>query len=165
MQPLVPGLRRYARALLHDAAAADDLVQDCLERAISRWGQRRGASVRPWLYAILHNLAVNRLKQKGRRGPHMPIEAVAEGAFAQAPRQDQALHQEDVFRAIGQLPDDQRAVLLLVSVEDLSYEEAAAALQVPLGTIMSRLSRARERLRRILDGTEPRTVPHLRRVK
>ncbi|KKW90356.1 RNA polymerase sigma factor [Sphingobium chungbukense] len=165
LQPLVPGLRRYARALLHDAAAADDLVQDCLEHAISRWGQRRGDSVRPWLYAILHNLAVNRLKQKRRRGPHMPIEAVEEGTFAQAPRQDQALHQEDVFRAIAQLPEDQRAVLLLVSVEDLSYEEAAATLQVPIGTIMSRLSRARERLRRILDGSESRAVPHLRRVK
>jgi RNA polymerase sigma-70 factor (ECF subfamily) len=95
----------------------------------------------------------------------MPIEAVAEGTFAQAPRQDQALHQEDVFRAIAQLPEDQRAVLLLVSVEDLSYEEAAATLQVPIGTIMSRLSRARERLRRILDGSESRAVPHLRRVK
>ncbi|MDF0491593.1 sigma-70 family RNA polymerase sigma factor [Sphingomonas sp. H39-1-10] len=162
---MVPGLRRYARALLHDATAADDLVQDCLERAISRWNQRRGDAVRPWLYAILHNLAVNRLKQRSRRGAHMPIDAVPEGVFAQAPRQDQALHQQDVLRAIERLPEDQRAVLLLVTVEDLSYEDAAATLQVPVGTIMSRLSRARERLRRILDGTEPAMISHLRRVK
>lgn len=121
--------------------------------------------MRPWLYAILHNLAVNRLKQRSRRGAHMPIDAVPEGVFAQAPRQDQALHQQDVLRAIERLPEDQRAVLLLVTVEDLSYEDAAATLQVPVGTIMSRLSRARERLRRILDGTEPAMISHLRRVK
>ncbi|WP_277949205.1 RNA polymerase sigma factor [Sphingobium sp. LB126] len=162
---MVPGLRRYARALLRDATAADDLVQDCLERAISRWGQRRGDAVRPWLYAILHNLAINRLKQKGRRGPHMSIDGVPKGVFAQEPQQDHGLHQQDVLRAIDQLPEDQRAVLLLVSVEDLSYEETAAALHIPLGTVMSRLSRARERLRRILEDNEPGSIPHLRRVK
>lgn len=166
IEPLIPGLRRYARALLRDATAADDLVQDCLERAIGRWSQRRqDCDVRPWLFAILHNLAVNRLKQKARRGPHVPIEDVDDSLLARAAAQEQPLHEADILRALSRLPEDQRAVLLLVSVEELSYAEAASALDIPIGTVMSRLSRARDRLHRVLQEGDQPVVTHLRSVK
>lgn len=161
IEPLIPGLRRYARALLKDAAAADDLVQDCLERAVGRWHQRRmDGDTRPWLYRILHNLAVNRLRQQARRGVHVSVE---DGDLVAAPVQEAGLVMRDLAAALDRLPDEQRAVLLLVSVEDLSYAEAASALDISIGTVMSRLSRARERLRREMAG-EGKVVP-LRSVK
>ena len=153
IEPLIPALRRYARALLRDRSSADDLVQDCLERAIGRWPQRRDGEVRPWLFAILHNLAIDRFRQKATRGIHVPIDATNENAFGEAASQDSRLMFHDVLNKLATLPDDQRAVLLLIAVEDLSYTEAAKVLDIPVGTVMSRLSRARERLQRELDGT------------
>jgi len=165
LEPLVPGLRRFARALVHDASNADDLVQDCLERAVSRWHQRNpDGSAKAWLFAILVNLTRDRLRRAGRRGPHVPVDDLPPGALVAPPTQEQALSAQDVLGAIDLLSDDQRAVMLLVSVEDLSYAEAAAALGVPIGTVMSRLARGRDRLRRMLDG-EAIAVPKLRRVK
>jgi RNA polymerase sigma-70 factor (ECF subfamily) len=152
IEPLIPALRRYARALVRDRATADDLVQDCLERAIGRWPQRRDGEVRSWLFAVLHNLAVDRFRQKARRGIHVPIDATNENEFGQAAAQDSKLEYQDVLNKLATLPDEQRAVLLLVAVEDLSYAEAAKVLHIPVGTVMSRLSRARERLQRELDG-------------
>ncbi|KLE32395.1 RNA polymerase sigma factor [Aurantiacibacter luteus] len=170
IDPTIPGLRRYARSMLRDRAAADDLVQDCLERAISRWHQRRDdREPRAWLFTICHNLAVNRLRETASRGPHLSIEEAPEMAFSHEAAQDQAIHCLDVVKAMNALPAEQRAVLLLVSVEDLSYAEAAEVLDIPLGTVMSRLSRARSRLRSELAASE--TVPpadtavRLRRVK
>ncbi|CAM3108883.1 RNA polymerase sigma factor [Paracoccus nototheniae] len=169
VEPLIPSLRRYARSLLRDQAGADDLVQDCLERVISRWHQRRAdGDARTWVFTILHNLALNRLKQKTRRGPHIPVEDVSEALFATAPAQEDHLHHSAVLAALTKLPDDHRSVLLLVSVEDLSYAEAAAVLGVPLGTVMSRLSRARHRLAEIIEegpGRSATTGATLRRVK
>ncbi|MFC3675327.1 sigma-70 family RNA polymerase sigma factor [Ferrovibrio xuzhouensis] len=169
IEPLIPALRRYARALLRERAAADDLVQDCLERAIGRWHLRRAdGNVQGWLFAILHNLAINRLRQSQSRGRHIAIEDAGEAVLSQPPAQEDGLHHGDVLRALDLLPEDQRSVLLLVSVEDLSYAEAAAVLGVPVGTVMSRLARGRERLRGILeDGTDiaARRGAHLRRVK
>ncbi|TXH32820.1 MAG: sigma-70 family RNA polymerase sigma factor [Rhodospirillaceae bacterium] len=172
IEPQIPALRRYARALLRDAAAADDLVQDCLERAIGRWHQRRSdGDARTWLFAILHNLAVSRLRQKTRRGPHLPLED-AEAALPVRPAtQEDALRHRDLLRGLGALPEDQRSVLLLVAVEELSYAETAAVLEVPTGTVMSRLSRARHKLMQLMDSpgsaetenTAGRT--HLRRIK
>lgn len=168
VEPLIPGLRRYARALLRDPAAADDLVQDCLERAITRWHQwRRDGEVRPWLFSILHNLAVNRLRQAQRRGPHLDIDDESAPELATAPAQEGALRHRDLLRALETLPEEQRSVLLLVGVEDLSYAEAAKVLDVPVGTVMSRLSRGRERLRLAMEAApEPvmRRAGHLRSV-
>ncbi len=165
VEPLIPGLRRYARALLHDVSAADDLVQDCLERAISGWHQRRpDGDARTWMFTILHNLAMNRLRQSKRRGQHIPLEDAAEATLGEPAEQETRLHQADIVAAVDRLPEEQRAVLLLVSIEDLSYAEAAKALDVPVGTVMSRLSRARERLRQDLSGERQHTA-HLRRVK
>ena len=163
LEPLIPGLRRYARGLVRDTDAADDLVQDTLERAISRWGQQRGEA-RPWVYAILHNLAVSRGRRLARRGPHLEFGDAPEAALAEPPLQEGAVRQADLLRAVADLAEEQRAVLLLVSVEGLGYAEAAEVLGVPLGTVMSRLSRARDRLRRAMEADAP-AIPHLRRVK
>lgn len=156
VQPLIPGLRRYSRAMLRDATVADDLVQDCLERVVSRWHQRRDdGDVASWAYRILHNLAINHLRSAKRRGMHVALDDAEDAALARPPSQEDALHHRDIVHALQELPVDQRSVLLLVSVEDMSYSEAASVLDVPIGTIMSRLARARERLRRAVD--EPRT--------
>ncbi|MBO1075846.1 RNA polymerase sigma factor (plasmid) [Roseomonas marmotae] len=169
LEPLIPSLRRYARAMLRDSSAADDLVQDGLERAITRWHQRRAdGDARSWLFAIVHNLAINRLRQSARRGPHLPLDSAEESGPTQPPRQEEGLRQRDLMRALETLPEEQRSVVLLVSVEDLSYAEVAHVLGVPVGTVMSRLSRGRERLRLAVDGgvaSGPAGEARLRRIK
>jgi len=168
VEPLIPALRRYARALLRNPTAADDLVQDCLERAVSHWQQRREGNARSWLFTILHNLAVNQFRQPASRGRHVTIDETNEDDFGQEAVQEQTLMYRDVLDKLAKLPDDQRAVLLLVAVEDLSYAEAAKVLNIPIGTVMSRLSRARERLQQEIEGTADETsrnVLKLRSVK
>src|SRR6478735_4671661 len=168
VEPLIPALRRYARALVRNHATADDLVQDCLERAVSRWHQRREGDPRPWLFTILHNLAINQFRQSKTRGPHVTIEETSESDFGEDAVQERKLMYQDVLNKLSKLPDDQRAVLLLVAVEDLSYADAAKVLDIPIGTVMSRLSRARERLQREIEGTAyeaPGNVVPLRGVK
>jgi RNA polymerase sigma factor (sigma-70 family) len=165
IEPVIPALRRYARTFVRDAAAADDLVQDTLERAISRWHQRRSdGDTRTWLFTILHNLAVNHLRRAARRGREVPLDDAGEPNVAVPSTQEDALRRDDVLGAVGQLPDDQRSVLLLVSIEDASYAEAARILDIPIGTVMSRLARARARLLKLLE--EPASErPHLRSVQ
>jgi len=153
VEPLIPALRRYARALVRNAAAADDLVQDCLERAVSRWHQRRDSDPRRWLFTILHNLAISQFRQIAARGKHVTIDEANENEFGRSAVQEQQLMYQDVLNQLTKLPDDQRAVLLLVAVEDLSYADAAKVLDIPIGTVMSRLSRARERLQQEIEGT------------
>lgn len=153
IEPLIPALRRYARALTRNAATADDLVQDCLERAVSRWRQRRDDDARPWLFAILHNLAVSQFRQQATRGTHVALEAASEHDVRQDAVQENKLIYQDVMDKLARLPEDQRAVLLLIAVEDLTYAEASKVLGVPIGTVMSRLSRARERLQQELQGS------------
>ena len=166
VEPLIPALRRYARALVRNHATADDLVQDCLERAVSRWHQRRDGDPRPWLFTILHNLAVSRFRQARSRGPHVAIEETSESDLGEDAVQERKLMYQDVLDKLAQLPEDQRAVLLLIAVEDLSYADAAKVLNIPVGTVMSRLSRARERLQREIEGTaNTANVVPLRSVK
>lgn len=169
IEPLIPALRRYAHALLRNPTDADDLVQDCLERAVTRWHQRQAdGDARTWLFAILHNLAVTQMRQRARRGAHMPIEDTAEASLAVAPTQESGLRHRDLMTALDALPEEQRSVLLLVTVEGLSYAETADILAIPTGTVMSRLSRARDRMIQSMDGTEasvPAKRPLLRRVK
>jgi RNA polymerase sigma factor (sigma-70 family) len=153
IEPQIPALRRYARALVRNPATADDLVQDCLERAVSRWHQRREGDPRPWLFAILHNLAVSQFRQFATRGAHVELDATSEQDLRQDAVQESKLMYQDVLDKLASLPEDQRSVLLLVAVEDLSYSEAAKVLNVPIGTVLSRLSRARERLQQELEGT------------
>lgn len=160
IEPHIPAMRRYAFALTRDHAASDDLVQDCLERAIGRWYLRRqDGDVRAWLFSILHNLFISGLRRQGRRGQHEALEdwhAVVSGG------QDAALLGRDILRCVSALTDEHRTVLLLVGVEGLSYEVTGEVLSIPVGTVMSRLSRAREHLRRLMEGEQPSI---LRRVK
>ena len=153
IEPHIPALRRYARALVRNAASADDLVQDCLERAVSRWHQRREGDARPWLFTILHNLAVSQFRQQATRGTHVALDAASEYDVRQDAVQENKLIYQDVMDKLARLPEDQRAVLLLIAVEDLTYADAAKVLNVPIGTVMSRLSRARDRLQQELEGT------------
>lgn len=171
VEPLIPALRRYARALMQDGAAADDLVQDCLERAISGWHRRRkDREVRSWVFAILHNLAVNCLRQRQREARHNAGDTEA-ALLAPQPAQQDRQQYRALLHALAELPEEQRSVLLLVAVEDFTYAETAEVLAVPIGTVMSRLARGRERLRLILDGgagargARASRRPYLRRVK
>jgi RNA polymerase sigma-70 factor (ECF subfamily) len=148
--------------------AADDLVQDCLERVISRWHQRRAdGDARTWVFTILHNLAMNRLKQTARRGRHVMLEDADDAVFARPATQEDGLRHRDLQNGLAALSEEQRSVLLLVSVEDLSYSEAAKVLGIPVGTVMSRLARARERLMKTMDGENvvPLQLPNIRRIK
>jgi len=147
----IPRLRRYARALMGNRAAAEDLVQDTLERAWSRFNLwRRGSDLRAWLFTIMHNIHVNQVRARVARPEHELDDAALE-VQAQADQGDR-LEIRDLDQALRQLPDEQREVLLLVGLEQLTYEEAAKALGIPIGTVMSRLSRGRERLRAVLAG-------------
>lgn len=163
IQPVVPALRRYARALLRDRDDADDLMQDVLERALSRAHQRRAnASTRAWLFTILHNLAMDRLRQRARRGRPAAIESVPEARLAAPAQQEAALSHDDILGLIASMPTEQSSVLLLVGVEELSYAETALVLDIPIGTVMSRLSRGRDRLRRLMN--EDATQRHALRI-
>ncbi|MBS0638652.1 MAG: sigma-70 family RNA polymerase sigma factor [Acetobacteraceae bacterium] len=162
IEPHIPALRRYAWALVRNQDAADDLVQDCLERAISRWHLRRpDADPRALLFTILRNQYVNTLRQKARRGPHVDIQD-AEAHIASDPDGERSLLGRDALQALSTLPEEQRSLLLLIAVEGLSYQQAAEVFGVPIGTIMSRLSRARASLRALIEGG---TRVTLRRVK
>jgi len=169
IEPLIPALRRYACSLTRDPSSADDLTQDCLVRVISSWDQRRDEQhTRSWVFAILHNLAIDQIRRVRRRGPHVPIDDTDENAFAYASPQEEGLRHRDVMQALDSLPVEQRAVVLLVSVESMSYAETARVLNVPVGTVMSRLKRGRQRLRVALEGeSNEDTVrgSHLRRIK
>ena len=152
VQPLIPALRRYARSLVRDREMADDLVQDCLERVVSRWDSRKSEEgTRSWMFAIAHNLAVNRLKQQTLRGIHIGIEDVDEAMLVQPAGQEGRIRQNELQRALQSLPENQRATVMLVCIDGLSYAEAALELDVPIGTVMSRLARAREKLQRALN--------------
>lgn len=160
----IPSLRRYARGLLSDAGLADDLVQDTLERAWRRhalW-QRRG-DLRAWMFGIMHNLFIDGVRARRSRPEDSAGDSLPE--LPQQASQLDGLAVRDLDRALQQLPPEQREVLLLVAVEGLSYTEAAAALDTPIGTIMSRLARARERLRGVLDGQARAPSATLHRIK
>jgi RNA polymerase sigma factor (sigma-70 family) len=168
IEPVIPALRRYARTFVRGAADADDLVQDTLERAISRWHQRRSdGETRAWLFTILHNLAVNHLRRAARRGREVPLDDAGESDVAAPSTQEDTLRRDGILGAVGQLPDEQRSVLLLVSIEDVSYAEAARILDIPIGTVMSRLARARARLLKLLEeqGKPTFDPPYLQRVQ
>ncbi|HEX3991703.1 MAG TPA: sigma-70 family RNA polymerase sigma factor [Acetobacteraceae bacterium] len=159
----IPALRRYAWSLLRDTDDADDLVQDCLVRALDRVAADSAiAAVRPWLFTIMHNLFVSRWRTMRKRRLTMPDDAADNVEVSVGPEQDDALARRDLLVGLDRLTEDQRQVLLLVSVEGLEYREVASILGVPVGTVMSRLSRARDNLHAHMDGTKR---PVLRRVK
>ena len=149
----IPRLRRYARALLGDRHAADDLVQDTLERAWNKFHLwRPGSDLRAWLFSIMHNVFVNQVRTR-RSNIEKTMEELPE--IAVRATQSDSLEIADVERTLRALPDEQCEVLLLVAVEQMTYEEVSRALAIPIGTVMSRLSRARERMRRLIAGEQP----------
>ena len=162
----IPDLRRYARALTGDTWAADDLVQDTLERACARWQLwTAGSDLRAWLFTLMHNLFIDGARRALRQqGPRVDVDDAARELVAPAGGTDQAL---DLQRCLLRLPEEQREVLLLVALQDVSYEDAARITGVPVGTVMSRLSRARSRLRELMEGRQPPASgqPALRRMK
>jgi RNA polymerase sigma-70 factor (ECF subfamily) len=155
VEAAIPALRRYARALTRDTETADDIVQDTLVRALRSEHLFHDGDVRAWLYTILTNLNRNRLRSLSRRPTLIPIkdnDATIAGSDAGS---------RDIARALDDLAEDQRAALLLVVLEGLTYREVAEVQGVPIGTVMSRLARARIQIRAYLDGERPA----LRRVK
>jgi RNA polymerase sigma factor (sigma-70 family) len=159
----IPALRRYATALLRSRDEADDLVHDCLVRALDKLHTRReDADVRAWLFTIMHHHFISQMRRRRSRPTPEPLDESHDDAVGLRPAQEDALHWRDLQRGLALLPEEQRSVILLVSVEDLSYAEAAEVLGVPVGTVMSRLARGRDRLRQH-TGQDPRTPQ--RRVK
>jgi len=156
----IPRLRRYARALTRDRTSADDLVQDTLERAWSKlhmW--RRDSDMRAWMFSIMHNTFINHIRKN-----RLDTVSIDDSALEMPTRstQEDSLHMRDLSSAIGKLSFEYREVILLIGLEQMSYEEVANVLGIPLGTVMSRLSRGREKLRGIMAGE---SAPVLRRVK
>ena len=149
---VIPSLRRYARALTGRADEADDLVQDCLERAMSRWQLwQRDRELRPWMFTIMHNLFISGRRRAARRPVEIDIDG-NEDLPGVAPNQMAGLEMAELSAALDKLSDEQREVVLLVGLEGFTYAEVAEIAQVPIGTVMSRLSRGRERLRVLLAG-------------
>jgi len=156
----IPRLRRYALTLTRDPVAADDLVQDTLERAIRKrhlW--KRHGSLRSWMYRILYRIFLNQGSQRKRRALEIDLDHAPEPVAPGSP--EAGLVHRDIVDALCELPAEQRAAIALTAIEGLSYDEAATALDIPVGTLRSRLSRGRERLRATFDASEP----HLRQVK
>ena len=165
----IPRLRRYARVLTGEATRADDLVQETLARA---WEKRRlwaaGTDLRAWLFTIMHNVFVNQRALARRDAQNVSLDA-EDGAGAWQipvrPTQQTRVELMEVLRDVGRLPVDQRSVLLLAAVEEMRYEEIATVLSIPVGTVMSRLSRAREKLRRASQHPPAESSTTLKIVK
>lgn len=146
----IPRLRRYARALVGDRAGADDLVQDTVERGWARLaGWQGGSDMRAWLFSIMHNLRIDQVRR-----PSLSTELLNEEmSMAIAPGSPSSgLEMRDLETALRVLPDEQREILLLVALEEMSYDDVAQTLGIPIGTVMSRLSRAREKMRANMEG-------------
>jgi RNA polymerase sigma-70 factor (ECF subfamily) len=157
----IPRLRRYARALIGERNGADDLVQDTMERGwrrLSSW--QRGSDMRAWLFSIMHNLHVDQVRR-----PSIATDVLDDDTpmppVSAAPTD--GLEIRDLESALRMLPDEQREILLLVALEEMTYDEVAATLGLPIGTVMSRLSRARHKLRAHMEGRS--TVSLLKVVK
>lgn len=148
----IPRLRRYARVLVRNTADADDLVQDCLVRALAKhhlW--QEGSNLRAWLFSILHNQHINRVRRHLRMGTAVEIND-AYSELSRPAGQDKCLELRDLERALSQLPEEQRAAILLVGLEGLSYQDTADILAIPTGTVRSRISRGRGTLRALMNA-------------
>lgn len=155
-------LRRYARSLVRNSSDAEDLVHDALVRAYERRSTfRTGANLRNWLLAIVHNTHIDRMRTTIAR-TRRDEAAMSDADISYPAGQENSVRLAQVREAFMNLPEDQREALHLVAVEDLSYQEAADALGIPIGTMMSRVSRARAALRAFEDGSAKQS--HLRIV-
>jgi RNA polymerase sigma-70 factor (ECF subfamily) len=158
----IPRLRRFARGLVRDRDIADDLVQDTLVRALGAEKQFHYGNLGTWLFAILINTNRNRMRGLARRAPHTDLDQIDRSASVPA----NSGERHDILQALEHLSDDQREVLLLIVLEGLTYAECARLLSIPVGTVMSRLSRARQSLRSLLgEKTDDNDQSHLRVIK
>ncbi len=160
LRALLQRLRRFALWLTRNSATADDLVQSTLERALSRWSGKREGDLRAWLFSILYRQFLDG-ERKARR--HARFLAFFGGREEEVPSTEERVMNQSTLEAFSRLSAEQRALLVLVSVEGLSYKEAAEALDIPIGTVMSRLSRARKALRELAEGEM--SNPRLRVLK
>ncbi len=160
IEKYIPQLRRYSRALCGNTGEADDLVQDCLLRALEKSAQwKEGSDLRAWLFTLLHNIHVDKLRSRNRQ----PLTVELQDVIISTPHnQTGNLHLNEIDLFLQYLSRDHREVLLLVGLEGLTYDEVARILDLPKGTVMSRLSRARDHLRQLMNGEKPKT---LKRVK
>lgn len=150
LRELIPRLRRFAVSLTHNSSSADDLVQASLERALSSWGDKRAdGDVRAWLFAILYRQFVDAYRRSRRYARMLEFFTGRDDA---QPSVERTVIAQSTLQAFDRLPTEQRALLLMVSVEGLTYKEVAEVLDAPIGTVMSRLSRARQALRLLSDG-------------
>jgi len=166
----IPALRRYAWTLTRNQTEADDLVQDALLQALDHADSRTGSGdVRSWLFSIMHNQFISRWRRGKSRKAVVVEDDDADVAVDASQQTNSEL--QDALHLLDQLPDEQKQVLLLVAVEGLEYSEVASILKIPLGTVMSRLSRARNKLYDAMEGNaaspapEQKTKSFLRRVK
>jgi len=156
----IPGLLHYAIALTRSNDMAEDLIQDCLERAWNKrslWNTQR--KLRPWLFSIMHNIYINEINKISNKSIHVPIDL---SMVDDSVNNFQLLQIRDLENALGKLSPEYREVILLAGLENLSYKEIAKITDLPLGTVMSRLSRARGKLKQFMDGNEADNVVHLR---
>ena len=154
LEEQIPRLRRYARALTRNAPIADDLVQDCLVRAVAKqhlW--QPGTDLRAWLFTILHNQHVNYVRRSSREGVSVEVEEVTQ-LLPMEPNAMPSLELRDLRVALAKLAIEQREVILLVGLEGMDYEGTAKVLNVPIGTVRSRLSRGRTELRKLMGFVE-----------
>jgi RNA polymerase sigma-70 factor, ECF subfamily len=159
----IPHLRRFARSLCGDAALADDLVQDCIERALKKSHLYDVTKpLRAWLYAVLRNIHVSNWRSNAKHQYAKNLDDLQDGEGATRADQEDNFSTSVITEALDKLPAQQREVLVLISLEEVSYKDASEIIGVPIGTIMSRLSRARSTLKDIL---EERGTTFLRRVK
>ncbi len=157
-------MKRYARSLTRNPADAEDLVHDTLVRAYERRSTfRRGANLRQWLMSILHNAHIDRIRSSLARG-RRDAETALEADIAYPAHQEHGVHLAQIRKAFDSLPEEQREALHLIAIEELSYQEAAAMLDVPVGTLMSRVSRARAALRDFENHRNTTTSAHRRRL-
>jgi RNA polymerase sigma-70 factor (ECF subfamily) len=161
---LLPRLTRYARALTHDFIAADDLVQESLSRALAKmhlW--QRGTDLRAWLFTILHHQHISQIRRALRESVRTELRE-NEGSTLEPP-QGKRLELRDLERALSRLPEEQRSAILLVGLGEMRYDEAASILNLPIGTVRSRVSRGRETLRIATELFPGRHCPHPRPSK
>jgi RNA polymerase sigma factor (sigma-70 family) len=153
IEACIPALRRYATALLCARDVADDLVHDCLVRALDTLDTRRdNADVRAWLFSVMHNLFISQLHRTKARAAHEPLDEMHAANASMYPDQKNSPRWRDLLRSLNRLPVEERTAVVLVSVGDLSYAEAASVLGIPIGTLMSHLSRGRAQSREIVNG-------------
>lgn len=153
----LPRLRRYAAALTRDAMRAEDLVQDTLERAYRKWHLwQPDTNLRAWLFSIMHNVYVNQVVRESSMPSMMSLDEVTHETGKSFNEMQTSKY--DLMSALAKLPTEQREVVLLTCLEDMKYEEVAYVLQIPIGTVRSRLARGRERLRQLMEGTSPAGV-------